>query len=133
MRKREVVQFIKDEKLTKKESLYLLYLYDSSKRKVDKSDVKEINIDDIMLLLRATNRGLKHGSGAILVQNRVKREKNIITKLQSIKSNEEREKIERLYYELGLLAYEEGLPIEKSEILLIKRMKKRKSGYVKWY
>lgn len=122
----KIIDFIKSEKLPKKDVLYLLKLYDNSKdKKLTKNDM--IYVKDIISLLKKVKESLKDASDTKVVNEKVKMELEILEQLNELSINFSTEKVIDIYYQVGLLSYEEDLNIEKAKALLDKKILGRKN------
>lgn len=122
----KIIDFIKSEKLPKKDVLYLLKLYDNSKDKeLTKNDM--IYIKDIISLLKKVKESLKDASDTKVVNEKVKMELEILEQLNELSINFSTEEVIDIYYQVGLLSYEEDLNIEKAKALLDKKILGRKN------
>ena len=117
----KIIDFIKSEKLPKKDVLYLLKLYDNSKDKeLTKNDM--IYVKDIISLLKKVKESLKDASDTKVVNEKVKMELEILEQLNELSINFSTEEVIDIYYQVGLLSYEEDLNIEKAKALLDKKI-----------
>lgn len=122
----KIIDFIKSEKLPKKDVLYLLKLYDNSKDKeLTKNDM--IYVKDIKSLLKKVKESLKDASDTKVVNEKVKMELEILEQLNELSINFSTEEVIDIYYQVGLLSYEEDLNIEKAKALLDKKILGRKN------
>ncbi len=122
----KIIDFIKSEKLPKKDVLYLLKLYDNSKDKeLTKNDM--IYVKDIISLLKKVKESLKDASDTKVVNEKVKMELEILEQLNELSINFSTEEVIDIYYQVGLLSYEEDLNIEKAKALLDKKILGRKN------
>ncbi len=122
----KIIDFIKSEKLPKKDVLYLLKLYDNSKdKKLTKNDM--IYVKDIISLLKKVKESLKDASDTKVVNEKVKMELEILEQLNELSINFSTEEVIDIYYQVGLLSYEEDLNIEKAKALLDKKILGRKN------
>ena len=122
----KIIDFIKSEKLPKKDVLYLLKLYDNSKDKeLTKNDM--IYVKDIISLLKKVKESLKDASDTKVVNEKVKMELEILEQLNELSINFSTEEVIDIYYQVGLLSYEEDLNIEKAKAWLDKKILGRKN------
>lgn len=101
-------------------------MYDNSKdKKLTKNDM--IYVKDIISLLKKVKESLKDASDTKVVNEKVKMELEILEQLNELSINFSTEKVIDIYYQVGLLSYEEDLNIEKAKALLDKKILGRKN------
>lgn len=101
-------------------------MYDNSKDKeLTKNDM--IYVKDIISLLKKVKESLKDASDTKVVNEKVKMELEILEQLNELSINFSTEEVIDIYYQVGLLSYEEDLNIEKAKALLDKKILGRKN------
>lgn len=86
-----------------------------------------IYVKDIISLLKKVKESLKDASDTKVVNEKVKMELEILEQLNELSINFSTEKVIDIYYQVGLLSYEEDLNIEKAKALLDKKILGRKN------
>ena len=76
----DVLDYAKQNSVTKNELLYLLQMYNSYKK--DKTDGEELTTEDLIRNIAIVNDDLKHGSDTRLVVSRVTEELNILNEYE---------------------------------------------------
>ena len=116
----DVVEYINNNSLSKRETLYLLHLYKISYYSEDK---KEITINDLIKELKKINESLEMSDNTKLINQRIRQELIILEKINDSEIRDD-DYIVDLYYETGLLAYEQNLELKKSNLILEKKLNK---------
>ena len=88
----DVLDYAKQNRVSKNELLYLLQMYNSYKK--DKTGGAELTTEDLIRNIAIINEDLKHGSDTRLVVSRVAEELDILNELAYLtKSQDEAKKI----------------------------------------
>ncbi len=104
----DVLSILKNDHITKEEVLFIMQLYNQDLLN-ENSDVTK---KDLLKQIKKVNNSLLFNENNKLVSNRLDRVIDILNEVCEIKE-EEGPQIEKLYYELGLLSYEQNLNLEK--------------------
>ena len=104
----DVLSILKNDHITKEEVLFIMQLYNQNLL-AENSDITK---KDLLKQIKKVNNSLLLNENNKLVSNRLDRVIDILNELFEIKE-EEGPQIEKLYYELGLLSYEQNLNLEK--------------------
>ena len=125
----DVLSILKNDHITKEEVLFIMQLYNQDLL-AENSDITK---KDLLKQIKKVNNSLLLNENNKLVSNRLDRVIDILNEVCEIKE-EEGPQIEKLYYELGLLSYEQNLNLEKP--LSLEKTKKitlrRSKNDVKW-
>ena len=125
----DVLSILKNDHITKEEVLFIMQLYNQNLL-AENSDITK---KDLLKQIKKVNNSLLLNENNKLVSNRLDRVIDILNEVCEIKE-EEGPQIEKLYYELGLLSYEQNLNLEKP--LSLEKTKKitlrRSKNDVKW-
>lgn len=104
----DVLSILKNDHITKEEVLFIMQLYNQNLL-AENSDITK---KDLLKQIKKVNNSLLLNENNKLVSNRLDRVIDILNEVCEIKE-EEGPQIEKLYYELGLLSYEQNLNLEK--------------------
>ena len=104
----DVLSILKNDHITKEEVLFIMQLYNQDLLN-ENSDVTK---KDLLKQIKKVNNSLLFNENNKLVSNRLDKVIDILNEICEIKE-EEGPQIEKLYYELGLLSYEQNLNLEK--------------------
>jgi hypothetical protein len=104
----DVLSILKNDHVTKEEVLFIMQLYNQNLL-AENSDVTK---KDLLKQIKKVNNSLLLNENNKLVSNRLDKVIDIINEVCEIKE-EEGPQIDKLYYELGLLSYEQNLNLEK--------------------
>jgi len=104
----DVLSILKNDHITKEEVLFIMQLYNQDLL-AENSDITK---KDLLKQIKKVNNSLLLNENNKLVSNRLDRVIDILNEVCEIKE-EEGPQIEKLYYELGLLSYEQNLNLEK--------------------
>ena len=104
----DVLSILKNDHITKEEVLFIMQLYNQDLL-AENSDITK---KDLLKQIKKVNNSLLFNENNKLVSNRLDRVIDILNEVCEIKE-EEGPQIEKLYYELGLLSYEQNLNLEK--------------------
>lgn len=104
----DVLSILKNDHITKEEVLFIMQLYNQNLL-AENSDVTK---KDLLKQIKKVNNSLLLNENNKLVSNRLGRIIDILNEVCEIKE-EEGPQIDKLYYELGLLSYEQNLNLEK--------------------
>ena len=104
----DVLSILKNDHITKEEVLFIMQLYNQNLL-AENSDITK---KDLLKQIKKVNNSLLLNENNKLVSNRLDRVIDILNEFFEIKE-EEGPQIEKLYYELGLLSYEQNLNLEK--------------------
>lgn len=104
----DVLSILKNEHITKEEVLFIMQLYNQDLL-AENSDITK---KDLLKQIKKVNNSLLLNENNKLVSNRLDKVIDILNEICEIKE-EEGPQIEKLYYELGLLSYEQNLNLEK--------------------
>ena len=125
----DVLSILKNDHITKEEVLFIMQLYNQDLL-AENSDITK---KDLLKQIKKVNNSLLLNENNKLVSNRLDKVIDILNEICEIKE-EEGPQIEKLYYELGLLSYEQNLNLEKP--LSLEKTKKitlrRSKNDVKW-
>ena len=125
----DVLSILKNDQITKEEVLFIMQLYNQNLL----NENSDITKKDLLKQIKKVNNSLLFNENNKLVSNRLDRVIDILNEVCEIKE-EEGPQIEKLYYELGLLSYEQNLNLEKP--LSLEKTKKitlrRSKNDVKW-
>ena len=103
----DILSFLKNEHLNKEEVFFIMQLYNQNLL-LENSDVTK---KDLLKQIKKVNNSLEFNENNKLVSNRLDRVIDILNEVCEIKE-EEGPQIDKLYYELGLLSYEQNLNLE---------------------
>ena len=104
----DVLSILKNDHITKEEVLFIMQLYNQDLL-AENSDITK---KDLLKQIKKVNNSLLLNENNKLVSNRLDKVIDILNEVCEIKE-EEGPQIEKLYYELGLLSYEQNLNLEK--------------------
>lgn len=104
----DVLSILKNDHITKEEVLFIMQLYNQDLL----NENSDITKKDLLKQIKKVNNSLLFNENNKLVSNRLDRVIDILNEVCEIKE-EEGPQIEKLYYELGLLSYEQNLNLEK--------------------
>ncbi len=104
----DVLSILKNDHITKEEVLFIMQLYNQDLL-AENSDITK---KDLLKQIKKVNNSLLLNENNKLVSNRLDKVIDILNEICEIKE-EEGPQIEKLYYELGLLSYEQNLNLEK--------------------
>lgn len=104
----DVLSILKNDHITKEEVLFIMQLYNQNLL-AENSDVTK---KDLLKQIKKVNNSLLLNENNKLVSNRLDKVIDILNEVCEIKE-EEGPQIDKLYYELGLLSYEQNLNLEK--------------------
>lgn len=104
----DVLSILKNDHITKEEVLFIMQLYNQNLL----NENSDITKKDLLKQIKKVNNSLLFNENNKLVSNRLDRVIDILNEVCEIKE-EEGPQIEKLYYELGLLSYEQNLNLEK--------------------
>lgn len=104
----DVLSILKNDHITKEEVLFIMRLYNQNLL-TENSDVTK---KDLLKQIKKVNNSLLLNENNKLVSNRLDKVIDILNEVCEIKE-EEGPHIDKLYYELGLLSYEQNLNLEK--------------------
>lgn len=104
----DVLSILKNDHITKEEVLFIMQLYNQDLL-AENSDITK---KDLLKQIKKVNNSLLFNENNKLVSNRLDKVIDILNEICEIKE-EEGPQIEKLYYELGLLSYEQNLNLEK--------------------
>ena len=104
----DVLSILNNDHITKEEVLFIMQLYNQDLL-AENSDITK---KDLLKQIKKVNNSLLLNENNKLVSNRLDRVIDILNEVCEIKE-EEGPQIEKLYYELGLLSYEQNLNLEK--------------------
>lgn len=104
----DILSFLKNEHLTKEEVFFIMQLYNQNLL-LENSDVTK---KDLLKQIKKVNNSLEFNENNKLVSNRLDKVISILNEICEIKEDEGPQ-IDKLYYELGLLSYEQNLNLEK--------------------
>ena len=104
----DVLSILKNDHITKEEVLFIMQLYNQDLL-AENSDITK---KDLLKQIKKVNNSLLLNENNKLVSTRLDKVIDILNEICEIKE-EEGPQIEKLYYELGLLSYEQNLNLEK--------------------
>ena len=104
----DVLSILKNDHITKEEVLFIMQLYNQNLL----NENSDITKKDLLKQIKKVNNSLLFNENNKLVSNRLDKVIDILNEICEIKE-EEGPQIEKLYYELGLLSYEQNLNLEK--------------------
>lgn len=119
----DVLDYAKQNSVSKNELLYLLQMYNSYKK--DKTGVEELTTEDLIRNIATINEDLKHGSDTRLVVSRVAEELNILNELAYLTKSQDEAKKYDLGYRIGQLMFDCDIKFEKSNKVLEKKIRSK--------
>ena len=119
----DVLDYAKQNSVTKNELLYLLQMYNSYKK--DKTDGEELTTEDLIRNIAIVNDDLKHGSDTRLVVSRVTEELDILNELAYLTKSQDEAKKYDLGYRIGQLMFDCDIKFEKSNKVLEKKIRSK--------
>lgn len=119
----DVLDYAKQNSVSKNELLYLLQMYNSYKK--DKTDGEELTTEDLIRNIAIVNDDLKHGSDTRLVVSRVAEELDILNELAYLTKSQDEAKKYDLGYRIGQLMFDCDIKFEKSNKVLEKKIRSK--------
>lgn len=119
-----LINYLKKNKTSKAELLYLVNLYRVSKD----ANSNEYIVDkkEILKLLKTLNNYLKESDNTPLVLKRIDKELSLLEEAYGAILDDDINRLSDIYYNLGFLSYESGITInpEESKKILLFKLKK---------
>lgn len=119
----DVLDYAKQNSVSKNELLYLLQMYNSYKK--DKNRWSRITTEDLIRNIAIINEDLKHGSDTRLVVSRVAEELDILNELAYLTKSQDEAKKYDLGYRIGQLMFDCDIKFEKSNKVLEKKIRSK--------
>jgi hypothetical protein len=119
----DVLDYAKQNSVSKNELLYLLQMYNSYKK--DKTGGAELTTEDLIRNIAIINEDLKHGSDTRLVVSRVTEELNILNELAYLTKSQDEAKKYDLGYRICQLMFDCDIKFEKSNKVLEKKIRSK--------
>lgn len=104
----DILSILKNEHITKEEVLFIMQLYNQNLL-TENSDVAK---KDLLKQIKKVNNSLLFNENNKLVSSRLDKVIGILNEVCEIEEDKGPQ-IDKLYYELGLLSYEQNLTLEK--------------------